>query len=171
LPAGADDATFKLLHLDVGLFCTSLGLELGTLERAEDLTLVNQGTVAEEAVGQFLRFASAANDEPRLFWWQREKHGWEAELDFVHALGSSVVPIEVKAGKTGTLRSTGSWPSASSRGPACQFGAARSARTRRGHAARSGELPLVVDPGLHCRAGPAAVARRCVARAVARLLS
>jgi hypothetical protein len=58
-----------------------------------------------QAVGQLLRLTFAANDEPRLYWWRREKHGSEAELDFVHALGSRVIPIEVKAGKTGTLRS------------------------------------------------------------------
>jgi hypothetical protein len=105
LAAGADDSTFKLLHLDVGLASSSLGLDLAALERAEDLTLVNQGAVAEQAVGQLLRLTFAANDEPRLFWWQREKHGSEAELDYVHALSSRVIPIEVKAGKTGTLRS------------------------------------------------------------------
>ena len=105
LAAGADDSVFKLLHLDVGLASTSLGLDLAALEKAEDLTLVNQGAVAEQAVGQLLRLGFAANDEPRLFWWRREKRGSEAELDFVHTLGSRVIPIEVKAGKTGTLKS------------------------------------------------------------------
>jgi hypothetical protein len=105
LAAGADESVFKLLHLDVGLATTSLGLDLAVLEKAEDLALVNQGAVAEQAVGQLLRLTFAANDEPRLFWWRREKHGSEAELDYVHALGSRVIPIEVKAGKTGTLRS------------------------------------------------------------------
>ena len=46
----------------------------------------------------------AANDEPVLYWWRREKRGSEAELDYVHALGKRVIPIDVKAGKTGTLK-------------------------------------------------------------------
>jgi hypothetical protein len=105
LAAGADEAAFKLLHLDVGLVSTSLGLDLAALESAEDLTLVNQGALAEQAVGQLLRLSMAGNDDPQLFWWRREKRGSEAELDYVHALGSRVIPIEVKAGKTGRLRS------------------------------------------------------------------
>jgi hypothetical protein len=105
LGAGADDDAFKLLHLDVGLVSTSLGLDLRALESAADLTLVNQGALAEQAVGQLLRLTFAANDEPALYWWRREKKGSEAELDFVHAQGSRVLPIEVKSGKTGTLRS------------------------------------------------------------------
>jgi hypothetical protein len=63
------------------------------------------GSAERSPVGQLLRLGFAANEEPRLFWWQREKRGSEAELDYVHALGARVVPIEVKAGKTGTLRS------------------------------------------------------------------
>jgi hypothetical protein len=105
LAAGANDSVFKLLHLDVGLVSTSLGLDLAALESAEDLTLVNQGALAEQAVGQLLRLTFATNDDPHLFWWRREKRGSEAELDFVHALGSRVIPIEVKSGKTGTLKS------------------------------------------------------------------
>jgi len=105
LAAGADESSFKLLHLDVGLCSTSLGLDLAALEKADDLTLVNQGAVLDQAAGQLLRLGFAANEEPRLFWWQREKRGSEAELDYVHALGAHTVPIEVKAGKTGTLRS------------------------------------------------------------------
>jgi hypothetical protein len=105
LAAGADDSAFKLLQLDVGLVSTNLGLDLAAIERAEDLTLVNQGAVAEQAVGQLLRLTFAANDDPRLYWWRREKRGSEAELDYVHALGSRVIPIEVKSGKTGTLKS------------------------------------------------------------------
>jgi hypothetical protein len=105
LAAGADEDTFKLVHLDVGLAAGSLGLDLTALEHAADLALVNSGAIAEQAVGQLLRLTFAANDEPRLFWWRREKAGSEAELDYVHALGSRVVPVEVKAGKTGTLRS------------------------------------------------------------------
>jgi hypothetical protein len=105
LAAGADESAFKLLHHDVGLVSTSLGLGLMALEGTEDLVLVNQGALAEQAVGQLLRLTFAANDDPRLFWWRREKRGSEAELDYVHALGSQVIPIEVKAGKTGTLKS------------------------------------------------------------------
>lgn len=105
LAAGADAATFKLMHLDVGLVSTQLGLDLPALERVEELTVVNAGALAEQAVDQLLRLTFAGNDEPVLYWWRRQKRGSEAEIDFVHALGDRVVPIEVKAGTTGTLKS------------------------------------------------------------------
>jgi hypothetical protein len=105
LGAGADESAFKLLHLDVGLVSISLGLELPALENAVDLTFVNQGALAEQAVGQLLRLTFAPNDDPLLYWWRREKRGSEAELDYVHAVGNQVIAVEVKSGKAGTLRS------------------------------------------------------------------
>lgn len=105
LGAGVDPSAFRLLHLDVGLVSTNLGLDLAALESAADLTLVNQGALAEQAVGQLLRLTFASNEEPVLYWWRREQRGSEAELDYVHSQGSRVVPIEVKSGKTGTLKS------------------------------------------------------------------
>ncbi len=105
LGADADERRFKLLHLDVGLACASLGLDLRTIEEAADVTLVNRGAVADQAVGQLLRLTYPANADPLLHWWQRERHGSEAEVDFVIAHGSCVVPLEVKSGAAGALRS------------------------------------------------------------------
>jgi predicted AAA+ superfamily ATPase len=105
LAAGSDERRFKLLALDVGLASCQLGLDLAALEEVSDPTLVNKGALAEQAVGQLLRLTFAANEEPVSFWWQREKAGSQAEVDYVHAHGARVVPIEVKSGKSGTLRS------------------------------------------------------------------
>ncbi len=105
LGADVDERRFKLLHLDVGLACTVLGLDLRTIEQAADVTLVNRGAIADQAVGQLLRLTFPANAEPVLHWWQRNRPGSEAEVDYVLAHGSDVVPVEVKAGHAGTLRS------------------------------------------------------------------
>lgn len=105
LGADADERRFKLLHLDVGLACTSLGLDLRTIESAADVSLVNGGAVADQAVGQLLRLTFPANAEPALHWWQRDRAGAEAEVDYVVAHGSRVVPVEVRSGATGRLRS------------------------------------------------------------------
>jgi hypothetical protein len=43
--------------------------------------------------------------QPDLFYWNREKRGSAAEVDYVFPFEGQVLPIEVKAGKTGTLRS------------------------------------------------------------------
>lgn len=40
-----------------------------------------------------------------LFYWKRDKPGKSAEIDYVVQVDDMIVPVEVKAGKTGTLRS------------------------------------------------------------------
>jgi len=43
--------------------------------------------------------------EPEAFCWMREKSQSSAEVDYVISFGETIVPVEVKAGKTGTLKS------------------------------------------------------------------
>lgn len=105
LGAGAKDAAFKLLSLDVGLVSAALRVDLAAMERTPELALVHRGALAEQAVGQLLRVTFESNDEPALYWWRRERRGAEAELDYVHAVGGRLIPIEVKSGKAGTLKS------------------------------------------------------------------
>ena len=40
-----------------------------------------------------------------LYYWAREARNSNAEVDYLIACGSFVIPLEVKSGKTGTLRS------------------------------------------------------------------
>jgi len=105
LGAEADERNFKILFLDVGLLCRACGLRISDLPEPADALLVNRGAVCEQAVGQHLLHAGPCYVEPAAFYWMREARGASAEVDFVAALGDHVVPIEVKAGKTGTLKS------------------------------------------------------------------
>lgn len=105
LAAEASQRFFKCLHVDVGLMCAALGLDVLDLERHGDPTLVNRGAVAEQFVGQHLLYADAPYVAPALHYWAREARNASAELDFVVAVGNRVVPVEVKAGATGSLRS------------------------------------------------------------------
>jgi hypothetical protein len=43
--------------------------------------------------------------EPELYYWQREVKGSAAEVDYLWQIGEYILSIEVKAGKTGTLKS------------------------------------------------------------------
>lgn len=43
--------------------------------------------------------------EPALYCWHREEQGSNAEIDYVIQHGNRVIPIEVKAGSTGGLKS------------------------------------------------------------------
>ncbi len=105
LGAGADVKTAKVLRLDVGLASSALRLDLAVLERADDLTLVNEGAIAEQAVGQLLRLLGAGNEEPALWYWVREARSSAAEVDYLAAPTGQVLPIEVKAGTGGAMRS------------------------------------------------------------------
>lgn len=102
LAADADDRDFKPLFLD----CASLSLRLPQLETVDDITLVNSGALCEQFIGQHLLYQQPAYMSPGLFYWNREKRGSAAEVDYVVPSASgAVLPVEVKAGKIGTLRS------------------------------------------------------------------
>jgi len=70
----------------------------------QDLMLVNQGALAEQWVGQELLNSLDTHQPPHLHYWARESRSSSAEVDYVIA-GDKPVPIEVKAGKTGSLKS------------------------------------------------------------------
>lgn len=107
VPLGAEvnDKIFKIVFLDVGLISTACGLGALDYEREEDLQLVNQGRISEQFVGQHLMDMRPPYAPPELYYWMREQKNSAAEVDYVVAMGSKVVPVEVKSGKTGTLKS------------------------------------------------------------------
>jgi predicted AAA+ superfamily ATPase len=106
VPLGAEinEKFFKLLFLDVGLVSSVCGLNRLNFER-DDLNLVNQGKLAEQFIGQHLLYDRPCYQTPEVYYWAREKKNASAEIDYVISRGSQVIPIEVKSGKTGSLRS------------------------------------------------------------------
>lgn len=105
LPLGAerDERRFKALFLDLGLLNRLFGLDLVS---AEEIITVNEGALAEQFVGQHLLVATPSFADPQLYYWAREARNANAEVDFVISRRRDILPVEVKAGKTGTLRST-----------------------------------------------------------------
>ena len=104
LAAEADDRRFKCLYMDVGLMCAALHLDVLDLGR-QDPTLVNGGAVAEQFIGQHLLHGGARYETPMLYYWTREARNAAAEVDYLMAPARRVVPVEIKAGTTGSLRS------------------------------------------------------------------
>ena len=104
LAAEADDRRFKCLYMDVGLMCAALHLDVLDLGR-QDPTLVNGGAVAEQFIGQHLLHGGARYETPVLYYWTREARNAAAEVDYLMAPARRVVPVEIKAGTTGSLRS------------------------------------------------------------------
>jgi len=106
LAAEKNERYFKVIHLDIGLLVTQLSLKPNDLEKVLDLNLINRGDLAEQFIGQQLSFASPSYQEPDLFYWARDRKGATAEVDYVTtSQNHQVLPIEVKSGKTGSMRS------------------------------------------------------------------
>jgi predicted AAA+ superfamily ATPase len=103
--AGAKEGAFKVLFLDCGILLHACGLRAVDVEREPDLMLVNAGAAVEQVVGQHLLCARPCWEQPELYYWAREKPTSAAEVDYVLVRGGRIVPVEVKAGKTGRLRS------------------------------------------------------------------
>ncbi|HOU91348.1 MAG TPA: AAA family ATPase [Polyangiaceae bacterium] len=104
LGATAHDAILKLLFLDVGLAQTAMGLGALTASPLDGARFVNEGPLAEQLAGQHLRHLQHGQ-RPELHFWRREGKAGNAEVDFLTAVDGRVVPVEVKAGAAGAMRS------------------------------------------------------------------
>lgn len=107
LPLGAEknEKIFKILFLDVGLFSKLCGLDILVMEKSDDLTAINNGALCEQFIGQHLLYLKDWYQKPELYYWMREKKNSSAEIDYLITFHNLIVPVEVKAGKTGTLKS------------------------------------------------------------------
>ncbi len=105
LAADMNEKFFKEIFLDIGLVCAALGLNYDQVSTVNELTLVNNGAIAEQVAGQLLRTLNSFYIEPALYYWQRMEKNANAEVDYVIQHASQVIPIEVKAGSTGSLKS------------------------------------------------------------------
>ncbi len=105
LEANADNKIFKTYFLDVGLMNTASGMK--TLSRDEFLSVrfINEGKMAEQFIAQHLRYEKEMYIRPQLHYWLREKRKKNAEIDFLIQSGRFPLPVEVKAGKSGALKS------------------------------------------------------------------
>jgi len=95
---------FKLLFLDSGLLLRSLGLSI-TGQVHEQQVLSNRGALAEQFVGQEWLGQFESYEPPELYYWNRQKTGSSAEVDYLFQIDGRIVPAEVKAGTTGSLKS------------------------------------------------------------------
>lgn len=105
LAAELNDRYNKAICLDVGLMNNILGINLNDFKSPSDIDFINKGAVAEQVVGQLLRTIEPYYIEPALYYWQRNKPGSNAELDYLIQHHSKVIPVEVKAGTKGSMQS------------------------------------------------------------------
>lgn len=105
LHADTDEKVYKPLFLDVGLMNAICGLDWRAVSQMDDAKLINEGAIAEQFVGRHLQNLFSDTPNRELTYWLRQGRSSNAELDFVVQAGGHMVPIEVKAGAAGTLKS------------------------------------------------------------------
>ncbi|MEI9919917.1 MAG: AAA family ATPase [Bacteroidota bacterium] len=104
LPLLPDLKKSPRLHvLDTGLMNYFAGIQREIIS-TDDLSKVYQGSMIEHLVGQEL-LAFQHQSLSALHFWTREKKTSVAEVDYVFPFGDKLIPIEVKSGKEGSLRS------------------------------------------------------------------
>jgi uncharacterized protein len=107
LPLGAEENLdfFKTYFLDIGLVCSALDLSVLNFMPDNNISLINAGKIAEQFIAQHLLYLRKYYETPALYYWAREQKSSAAEIDFLFAHNGKIVPIEVKAGAGGTLKS------------------------------------------------------------------
>jgi predicted AAA+ superfamily ATPase len=96
----------KVLLLDVGMAHALLGTPAGsTFPTWTSLAPQVRGQLTEQVAGQQLRLVQARpGHEPSLFYWQREG-GRPGEIDFLLQCSGRIVPVELKSGAAGAMKS------------------------------------------------------------------
>jgi predicted AAA+ superfamily ATPase len=93
----------KVVCLDSGLVMHKLGLTFETA-RTADLNSIFRGTFAEQVAGQAL-IAEQCHRKDNPCFWYRNAAGSTAEIDYSYPHGNLIIPIEIKSGKAGSLKS------------------------------------------------------------------
>ncbi|MFC1763164.1 ATP-binding protein [Planctomycetota bacterium] len=108
LPLGGEiKKTFrKVIFNDIGLMHASLGSPgERRFAKWEQIAPQVRGQMAEQVVGQLLRLLGPlSGDGPQLYYWQREG-GRPGEIDYLLQSQGRILPIELKSGATGSMKS------------------------------------------------------------------
>lgn len=94
----------KLITVDLGITNFVAGVQIEYLQN-KDLLDTWRGRAAEQVVAQELRVLLDNHLRESQYFWVRDKKGTTAEIDYMWQHGTSLVPIEVKAGINSHLRS------------------------------------------------------------------
>ena len=114
LPLGAEvnEKFTKYIFLDSGLLLSILNLDFGGAQNVNELILVgteeelvNKGKLAELSVGWELVKAADFRHRYELFYWENLSNGATSEVDYVIPYDMKVLPIEVKSGTSGKMKS------------------------------------------------------------------
>lgn len=105
LKTGEKANFFKLYFLDVGLAGYLQGIRFTDINPLPFDKLLGKGFLAEQFVAQHLSGFNGLLEDAQLFYWASDKKNAQSEVDFVLQHNLSIIPVEVKSGKSGTLKS------------------------------------------------------------------
>ena len=105
LKASVDTNIVKPYFLDVGLMNYQCGLTWNDFVSLRTQKLFTIGAASEQFAAQHLMYGSGQAKKPELYYWLREKKSTNAEVDFIITAAGRIWPIEIKLGKSGTLKS------------------------------------------------------------------
>lgn len=97
-----DNSIFKPIFMDIGMLNNLAGIKL---VNPDSLITAHEGALAEQFVFQELIASNETYQEQKLHYWLREAKNSNAEIDCLFQIGNEIFPIEIKAGKRGTLKS------------------------------------------------------------------
>ena len=113
VPLGAEinERVVKYLIHDSGILLAILGIDDDTDARIKEIMIANsidlmdKGHVAEMIAGlELIKYASPQKRH-QLYYWQNMNKGTCAEVDYIIAQGSELIPVEVKSGVKGSMSS------------------------------------------------------------------
>ena len=92
---------FKNLFLDIGLMNRIMGIDYNKMLNHKNLLAIYRGQLAEQFVGQEI----VSVTKKQLYYWARDSKNSNAEIDYLLLSDGKLIPIEVKDGPSGKLRS------------------------------------------------------------------
>jgi uncharacterized protein len=104
LGAGKNLKKFKIFFFDIGLAQRILGIQLKDWVIQPVLPQHN-GSIAEQYVAQQFIAHAAPSSPGELYYWHREARSSNAEVDFIVGKAGKIIPVEVKSGEKGRIKS------------------------------------------------------------------
>ena len=101
LGASANDRRFKAALLDIGLLQNLCRVPVELELQEHDLLAMYRGALAAQFAAQEMIVAGGQE----LYYWARDARGSSAEVDYLAIREGRILPVEVKSGAGGSLRS------------------------------------------------------------------
>ena len=95
----------KFMLFDTGLYLYEIGLNLSEWINDPPQKFVNRGKLAEMFVAHELKKSGTPLEDNPLYYWHRDNKNGKAEVDFVVQYKNAPLPIEVKSGVKGSMKS------------------------------------------------------------------